>query len=113
MLLCASDRTPNLVRQVTIAWRAAPSPPPSSNLDLARQFTRGTVEFGGTHHDVINKLPGVRQSLPQCHGGFYNAYASIKVQLQEELMTALREAGPSARLFVTGECAWRAHCVRA
>jgi hypothetical protein len=66
------------------------------------QFTRGTVEFGGTHHDVLDRLPGVRQSLPQCHGGFYNAYASIKQQLQEELMTALREAGPGARLFVTG-----------
>jgi hypothetical protein len=64
------------------------------------QFSRGTVEFGGEHHHgVLDRLPGRR---PQCHSGFYNAYASIKAPLQEALMHALRDAGAGARLFVTG-----------
>ncbi len=40
----------------------------------------------------------------QVHGGFWNAFASIRAELQEELINALRAAGVGARLFATGNC---------
>ncbi len=67
------------------------------------QVSRGTVEFGGEHHDdLLHSIPGVRQTLPLVHSGFWGAYCTVRAQLKEVLIEALREAGPGARLFFTG-----------
>lgn len=47
-------------------------------------------------------LPIFRQILPLAHSGFLEAYNEIRHELQDAVQSALLEAGPRARLYLTG-----------
>lgn len=95
--------------RVVLCFRGTAS---TKNLVTDLRATRAQCEFGGEHHEVLEHIPGVRQALPLVHSGFWAAYSTVRAQLKEILIEALREAGVNARLFCTGMTAACA-CVRA